>query len=59
MSEFGNSDLIINATSLGLKNGYDFDVDINSENFKKSSTFIDTIYNPKETNMIKKLKKSV
>ena len=57
LSEFGNSDLIINATSLGLKNGDDFDVDINSENFKKSSTFIDTIYNPKETNMIKKLKK--
>ncbi len=47
-------DIIINATSLGLKNGNEFS--INVKNIKTSSIYIDTIYNPYETNMIKLLK---
>jgi len=47
-------DIIINATSLGLKNGNEFS--INVKNIKSSSIYIDTIYNPYETNMIKLLK---
>jgi len=54
-SEIKNFDIIINATSLGLKNGEDF-------NFNFSSTrdeviYIDTIYNPLETKTFKHLKK--
>ena len=49
-----HNDIIINATSLGLKNGKEFNVGI--ENIKSSSIYIDTIYNPSETKMIKLLK---
>ena len=47
-------DIIINATSLGLKPSDDFKIDFS--NFKKSMIFIDTIYNPSQTNMIKYFK---
>lgn len=47
-------DLIINATSLGLKNGFEFNKFF--DNCKNSLIYIDTIYNPKETKMIKHLK---
>ena len=47
-------DLIINATSLGLKDGKDFEFLF--ENVKNELIYIDTIYNPAETKMIKHLK---
>ncbi len=47
-------DIIINATSLGLKNGKDFNFDF--KNPKKDLIFIDTIYNPLETKTSKYLK---
>ena len=50
-TEIGNHDLIINATSLGLKNGKDFDFDFNK--CKSDSTYIDTIYNPLKTKTLK------
>ncbi len=49
-----NFDIIINATSLGLKNGEEFNFIFN--NYKKSMIYIDTVYNPIETKMIKQLK---
>ena len=49
-------DIIINATSLGLKNGQDFSFKF--ENVKKDLIFIDTVYNPFETNTLKYLKKN-
>ena len=54
--ELVNFDIIINATSLGLKNAEDFSFEF--ENIKKDSIFIDTIYNPIETKTIKYLKKN-
>ena len=50
-SEISNYDIIINATSLGLKNGQDFDFDFNK--CKNSATYIDTIYNPLKTKTLK------
>ena len=47
-------DIIINATSLGLKNGKDFD--FNFEDTKENLIYIDTIYNPLETKTFKYLK---
>jgi len=49
-----NFDIIINATSLGLKSGDDFKNLI--QNIKKETVYIDTIYNPSQTKMIKHLK---
>ena len=49
-----NFDIIINATSLGLKNGEDFN--FNFSNTKPDSIYIDTIYNPLETKTFKYLK---
>ena len=49
-----NYDIIINSTSLGLKNGNEFDIVI--EHFKKELIYIDLIYNPIETKMIKHFK---
>ena len=49
-----NFDIIINATSLGLKNGNDFN--FNFSNTKKDAIYIDTIYNPLETKTFKYLK---
>ncbi len=47
-------DIIINATSLGLKNGQDFNFSF--EPVKKGLIYIDTIYNPLETKTLKHLK---
>ena len=47
-------DIIINATSLGLKSNDNFQSDFS--NYKKGMVYIDTIYNPSETNMIKYFK---
>ena len=53
-SEIKNFDIIINATSLGLKNGDDFNFDFS--NTKNEAIYIDTIYNPLETKTFKFLK---
>jgi shikimate dehydrogenase len=50
-TEIGNYDIIINATSLGLKNGQDFD--FNFSKCKNNATYIDTIYNPLKTKTFK------
>ncbi len=52
--ELKNYDIIVNATSLGLKNGNDFNFDF--DNTKKNLIYIDTIYNPLETKTLKYLK---
>ena len=52
--EIGKHDIVINATSLGLKNGPDFEFDFISLN--NDTVFIDTIYNPLETKTYKYLK---
>jgi shikimate dehydrogenase len=54
-SEIRNYDIIINATSLGLKNGQDFDFDFSK--CKNDSIYIDTIYNPLKTKTYKYLEK--
>ena len=51
--EIKNYDIIVNATSLGLKNGNDFDFNFE---LKKNAIYIDTIYNPLETKNLKHLK---
>ena len=53
-SEIKNFDIIINATSLGLKNGADFN--FNFSDTKNETVYIDTIYNPLETKTFKYLK---
>ena len=53
--EIKNFDIIINATSLGLKGNKDFD--FNFDQTKNSLIYIDTIYNPLETKTLKYLKK--
>ena len=52
--ELKKYDIIINATSLGLKNNNDFEFDF--EPTKKDLIYIDTIYNPLETRTLKFLK---
>ena len=52
--EICNFDVIINATSLGLKNEKEFD--FNFDNTKPNLIYIDTIYNPLETKTLKFLK---
>ena len=47
-------DIIINATSLGLKNGNDFE--FNFDNVKDNLIYIDTIYNPLETKTLRFLR---
>ena len=47
-------DLIINATSLGLKNE---ELDLDFNNVGRNKLFYDVIYNPSETNFLKKGKK--
>ena len=49
--EITKFDIIINATSLGLKNGKDFDFDF--EDVKNDLIYIDTIYNPIKTKTIR------
>ena len=53
-TEIKNFDIIINATSLGLKNGEDFN--FNFTNTKNELIYIDTIYNPLETKTFKYLR---
>ena len=53
--EVENMDIIINATSLGLKGGIDFEQEFN--NLKPDLIYYDVIYNPEETPLIKKFKK--
>ena len=55
-SEIKNFDIIINATSLGLKNGDDFN--FNFSETKNEAIYIDTIYNPLETKTFKYLKEA-
>ena len=52
--EINKFDIIINATSLGLNSNDEFNSDFSS--FKKNMVYIDTIYNPAETKMIKYFK---
>ena len=49
-----NADVVINATSLGLKNGNNFKQEFKTT--KSNLIYYDIIYNPEETMMIKKLK---
>ena len=49
-------DIIINATSLGMKNSLDFEHLI--ERFKSDLVYYDIIYNPLETKMLKKFKEN-
>jgi shikimate dehydrogenase len=49
--EIGKYDIVINATSLGLKDGQDFEFDF--KGFKENATYIDTIYNPLKTKTLK------
>jgi shikimate dehydrogenase len=51
-----NFDMIINATSLGLKNSETISLDFSK--IKKGKLFYDVIYNPEETNFLKEGKKS-
>ena len=53
--EIKNFEIIINATSLGLKGGKDFN--FNFDQTKSDLIYIDTIYNPLETKTLKHLKK--
>ena len=53
--EISKFDIIVNATSLGLKGGMDFE--FNFDNVKDSLIYIDTIYSPLETKTLKFLKK--
>ena len=53
--EVSNSDMIINATSIGLKKEDHITLDFSS--ISKNSLFYDVIYNPKETNFLKTGKK--
>ena len=52
--EVPDFDLIINATSLGLKNE---SINLNTSNIGDGKLFYDVIYNPKETNFLKEGKK--
>ena len=52
--KISNFDIIINATSLGLKNGEDFEFSF--DDVKNNMIYIDTIYNPLETKTFKYLK---
>ena len=56
-NEIINYDIIINATSLGLKDEDNFDFDF--EPYKESLIYIDTIYNPIETKTLKFLKEKI
>ena len=51
-----DTDIIINATSLGLKKTDDIDLDLKS--LGKNKLFYDLIYNPSKTNFLQKAEKS-
>jgi shikimate dehydrogenase len=50
-----NFNIIINATSVGLREGEEINIDY--EKVSKNKLFYDVIYNPKETNFLKEAKK--
>ncbi len=50
----GTVDIVINATSLGLKKNDNWNIEL--KNYNKDLVFIDTIYNPSQTSMIKYFK---
>ena len=52
--EIKNYEILINATSLGLKNGEDFNFEF--KKIKEGLVYIDTIYNPLETKTLKSLR---
>ena len=52
--EMANMDVVINATSLGMKNSYDFEISI--KDFKSDLIYYDVIYNPFETKLLKYFK---
>ena len=57
MIEWGkvsNFDIIINATSIGLNNKDEINIDY--KNISKNKFFYDVIYNPKETNFLRRAK---
>ena len=56
MGSIKDFDMIINATSIGIKNNDK--IPINFNNTKPGGLFYDIIYNPKETNFLKKAKKT-
>ena len=49
-----NFDMIINATSIGLKENDEIKLDFSK--FEKDKIFYDVIYNPRQTNFLKKAK---
>ena len=53
-NEIEKFDIIVNATSLGLKNGENFNFEF--EKTKQNLIYIDTVYNPLETKTFKYLK---
>ncbi len=55
-TEITKFDVIINATSLGLKGGKDFDFNFN--NVKDDLIYIDTIYNPLQTKTVRFLREN-
>ena len=54
ITKFSNFDIVVNATNLGLKGGEEFKSLFND--VKDNLIYIDTIYNPLQTKMIKHLK---
>ena len=50
-SQISNYDIIINATSLGLKKKDE--INLNYSSIHKNKIFYDVIYNPKETNFLR------
>ena len=52
----GEADVIINATSLGMKNGPDFNTLF--KKFKPGLVYYDVVYNPLETKLLKNFKES-
>jgi shikimate dehydrogenase len=56
LQKFEEMDVIINATSLGMKNSNDFEMVI--KKFKSSLIYYDVIYNPLQTKMLKNFKEN-
>ena len=53
-SKVSNFDIIVNATSIGLNNKDEINIDY--KNISQNKFFYDVIYNPRETNFLKKAK---
>ena len=56
LNKSNDIDIIINTTSLGMKNGNNFEQII--KKFKKEMIYYDVVYNPLETRMLKNFKKN-